>query len=159
MPGQRAPPCHLGSSSVSIPTQVREPAPACRCVCPTACTQPGPHVPSLAQPFSESGAWSLLSLPCAATCVGLKRCPPPRSRAHSGMPTSGILHLSICAGAQRAPAVFCVCRSPPLRTSSLSLCSRPLLWRPQSRDLCSPDCLECESAPATGQYLNILSWS
>lgn len=44
--------------------------------------------------------------------VGLKPYPPPRSRAHSGMPTSGIppsLHL--CWRPRRAPAVFCVCRS------------------------------------------------
>ena len=44
--------------------------------------------------------------------VGLKPYPPPGSRAHSGMPTSGIppsLHL--CWRPRQAPAVFCVCRS------------------------------------------------
>ena len=57
------------SSSASVPTRVREPPPSPQCLpagvsVPLPAPSQGPSQPSLAQPFSESGTWSLLSLPC-----------------------------------------------------------------------------------------------
>lgn len=137
----------LGSSSVSIPTQVREPAPACSVSVPLL--HPARALTAISGSASlESGAWSLLPhCPVQPPQVGLKRCPPPRSRVHSW--DAHLWHPSIspfCAEAPGVlPAVFCVCRSA-LRTSSLSpLPKRPLLCAPKARISALPDCLECES--------------
>ena len=98
------------SSSASVPTRVREPPPSPQCLpagvsVPLPAPSQGPSQPSLAQPFSESGTWSLLSLPCAATSSGSETL--PTTQIPSPLWDAHLWHPSISPSVLEAQAGPC----------------------------------------------------
>ena len=111
----------LGAAAVSVypPRSVSQHLPAGVSV-PLPAPSQGPSRPSLAQPFSESGAWSLLSLPCAATSCGSETLP---AEPTLGCLPLASLHLSICAGGPGRPLLSSVCVGPASEDQLSLLCS------------------------------------
>lgn len=92
------------AASLSPPRSVSQHLPAGVSV-PLPAPSQGPSRPSLAQPFSESGAWSLLSLPCAATSSGSETL--PATQIPSPLWDAHLWHPSISPSVLEAQADPC----------------------------------------------------